>query len=541
MSAKSSHSKTRQFSEELLKRTGAIKTRSEKIVNFPYKQELYQDVYDRANILLEASKDPKIESRAYTIIQKIQSGEQLTQADMQYEITDLEELNGTLLPTLEWQYGRRQDRSVARRSFESLIDQIDSCIDLLFKQELTLADLPSNFNWCKNNRIELIYNEEGEERFFKRLFEDIQNAKQYINIVMFGMKGKIGNEHDIAWQVAKALADKASDGIEVNLLIDAKGCGLSWPGRRPDCVVLVDWLQQQGVNVVVNHPLKPFDLQRFLRFDHRKIYIIDGKIGYCGGMGIENHFFYNWFDVMLRMEGEIVNQLQMHFLSTFHWQGGKLIKPGQSKHEIRQKYFPRLKHEIGNLKTKLLVSIPAPGRRVISEIYVKALENTKQSFYFMNPYCFTDWLVLKMQLLAEKLYKKGLIWRPRMERPEGVAAMFPSSGYTFPFEEARRNEYENLKNAGIGLMIYPGVLHSKVYVRDVQYCNIGSFNIDDASLERNWETNVLIDDRKFAEHTITELFQNKEANVEIKVTSDINYSVLEKMKHKIADAIDFVT
>ncbi len=161
--------------------------------------------------------------------------------------------------------------------------------------------------------------------------------------------------------MAKALADKASDAVEVNLLIDAKGCVLSLIGRLPDGPVLMDWLQDRGVNIVVYHPLKPFDLQRFLRFDHRKIYIIDGKIGYCGGMGIENHFFYDWFDVMIRMEGEIVNQLQMHFLSTFCWQGGKLIKPYQSKQKIRQTYFPDMKRKVGNLKTKLLVSIPVPG------------------------------------------------------------------------------------------------------------------------------------------------------------------------------------
>ncbi len=77
-------------------------------------------------------------------------------------------------------------------------DQIDSCIDLLFKEELTLADLTSDFDWCENNRIELIQNEEGKERFFKCLFEDIHNAKQYINIVMLGIKGKVGNEYDIA-------------------------------------------------------------------------------------------------------------------------------------------------------------------------------------------------------------------------------------------------------------------------------------------------------------------------------------------------------
>lgn len=542
MSNKTSLSKTRHFPDELVKRSGAIKARSEKIITFPSKESIYQDVYDRANILLEASTEPETESRAYDIIEKVQIGKQLTKADKQYEISNLEELHGTLLPTLEWQYGRQQDRFIAKRSFESLDDQIGSCIDLLFKKNITLADLPSEFNWCENNKVELIYNEPGTDRFFKRLFEDIQNAKQHINIAMFGIRGKVDDETRIGWRVAKALAEKASEGVEVNLLIDAKGCGLSRIGRLPDGPVLMDWLRQRGVNIIVNHPLKPFDLKRFLRFDHRKIYIIDGKIGYCGGMGIENQFYNEWYDVMLRMEGEIVLQLQMHFLSTFHWQGGQLIKPDQSKQDIRRKYFPDLKRRIGNHRAKLLVNIPAPGRRGISEMYVSALDSTHQSFYFMNPYFFTDWLIHKMRKLAEQLYKNGYSWRPGMEQPNGVAAMFPTAGYfTFPFEAARRHEYEDLKNSGVGLMIYPGGLHGKLYVQDAQFSNIGSFNIDDASLERNWETNILIDDQEFAKHTIKEMFRNKESLVDIKVASELKYSVFDIIKHHVADAVDFVT
>ncbi|MDZ7290946.1 MAG: phosphatidylserine/phosphatidylglycerophosphate/cardiolipin synthase family protein [candidate division KSB1 bacterium] len=530
-----------RVSREMRHRTSAIRTRSEKIVAFPHKDETHRDVYDRASILREASQDPEKENRALKIIRKIRSGKKLTAADQKYEIASAEELQGTLLPTLQWQYGRRQDHYRARRAPVTLDEQIDNCIELLFKSKLTLADLPADFDWCANNSIELIYNEPGHDRFFRRLFEDLKNAKQHIHIVMFGIKGKIGNEQDIAWQVAKILAEKAGAGVEVNLLIDAKGCGLTWLGRLPDGPPLMDWLRQHGVNIVVNHPLRPADLQRFLRLDHRKIYLIDGKIGYCGGMGIENQFFYDWYDVMLRMEGEIVHQLQMHFLSTFHWQGGKIAARGPSRHEIRQRYFPDLPHKVGNHKAKLLVNIPAPGKRAISESYVEALDNTQTSFYFMNPYCFTDWLVAKLQTLAEKLYKKGHIWRPGMVEPSGVVAFFPGAGYGFPMEQARTHEYEGLKSAGVGILIYPAALHGKVYIQDALLTNIGSFNIDDASLERNWETNVLIEDKEFAQYVVDELFKKQEEVAEIKVKSDLNkISIPERIKAKAADKIDFV-
>ncbi len=528
------------ISEELQHRRRAIKARSEKIVALRPQAGGYQDIYDRASILRAAGTDTAQTNRALAIIQKVQSGESLTPEENEYEITSLEELQGTLLPTLEWQYGRRRDHYVGRRALESLDEQIDRCIDLLLKNDLSLADLPADFDWCENNAIELIYNEKGNERFFKRLFADLHNAQQHINMAMFGIKGKVGNENDIAWQAAKALVNRAAAGVEVNLLIDAKGCGLSWLGRLPDGLVLMDWLRQHGVNIMVNNPLRPGDLRRFLRLDHRKLYIIDGKIGYCGGMGIENQFYDDWFDVMLRLEGEIVHQLQMHFLSTFRWQGGQIARPDQTKSEIRQRYFPPLKAGVGKQKAKLLASIPAPGRRAISESYVNALENTHESFYFMNPYCFTDWLVAKLTGLAEMLYQNGHIWRPQMATPSGVVAFFPGAGFTFPMEEARRHEYKALKRAGLGLLIYPGGLHGKLYVQDGRFSNVGSFNIDDASLERNWETNVLIDDKEFSQHLIDELFRKKEHLADVKVESELKESVVDWMKQSIADAIDFV-
>lgn len=403
----------------------------------------------------------------------------------------------------------------------------------------------------KNTRypqgVAAAFNEKGQDRFFPRLLNDLRNAERCINIATYGMKGRIDNEEDIAWQVARILAEKAAAGVEVNLLLDGLGCGLTFMQRVEHAADFVDWMKQRGINVVTNHPFRPGDMQRFLRIDHRKLCVIDGEIGYCGGMGIENHF-RDWLDVMLRLEGDIVNQLQIHFLSTFHWQGGRVTTPSRKKNlknELRQRYFPRFNYKAGTRKAKLLANIPAPGRRTISESYINALQSTSESFYFMNPFFYTDWLEAKLHQLAENLYKKGHIWRPGMSTPSGVLAMLipggtPKGAIGFLKKYGLEEKYKALKRAGVGLLLYSEPLHAKLYVQDRLLSNIGSLNIDDASLERNWETNIIIEDKEFADQVINDLFKNHENRAEVKVESELQTSFVDWAKQKIADALEYV-
>ncbi len=251
----------------------------------------FQDDYDLANILHTAGKEADAESRALQIIRKIQTGQPLDESEKQYEITSPEELQGLLLPTQEWQ--RKYDQSVRYKNIvyrgASLDRQINQCLHLLTKDKMGLANLPHQFDWCENNSVELLHNEKGKERFFARLLDDLRNAKRHIHIAMFGMKGKINNDADIAWQVAQILAQKAAAGVEVKLILDAKGCGLTFLGRNQHARLLVEWMQQRGIHILINHSLSlsPNHLKQFLNFDHRKLFVIDGEIGYCGGMALK--------------------------------------------------------------------------------------------------------------------------------------------------------------------------------------------------------------------------------------------------------------
>lgn len=89
-------------------------------------------------------------------------------------------------------------------------------------------------------------------------------------------------------------------------------------------------------------------------------------------------------------------------------------------------------------------------------------------------------------------------------------------------------------------MLYSGALHAKLYVQDRLFSNIGSLNIDDASLERNWETNIIIEDKEFADQVINNLFKNLENRAEVKVESELQTSVVDWAKQKIADALEYV-
>ncbi len=256
--------------------------------------------------------------------------------------------------------------------------------------------------------------------------------------------------------------------------------------------------------------------------------------------GIENHFFGDWFDVMIRLEGDIVNQLQIHFLSSWRWQGGSVGTLGQRPDlaKLRQHYFPGFHHRAGKQKAKLLVNIPDPGLRAIKDEYKRAVERTRESFYFMNPYCFTDWIIAQIKHRAEELYKKGKSWQPAMSQPAGVLAMFASEGFGFPMNAALEHELPGLNRARVGVLIYPGVLHGKLYVQDRMWSNIGSCNIDDASFERNWEANILVEDKNFADEVLNTLFKQNEDRAEIKVDSTLQPSLAKRMVNASADQLD---
>jgi cardiolipin synthase len=162
---------------------------------------------------------------------------------------------------------------------------------------------------------------------FPSLLEDIEAATSDVHILIFGFKaGEIGN------RFRDLLVRKAAEGVGVRIITEAS---YSQPGRESK--PFYDSMVAGGVQVVANQGAF-LDLDGLLgerkvdwrfddlgHFDHRKVVVVDGRIGYVGGPGIEDHYYDERFhDVMLRVEGPVVAQLQAVFLLSWHYQGGPL-------------------------------------------------------------------------------------------------------------------------------------------------------------------------------------------------------------------------
>src|SRR6478752_1845972 len=226
-------------------------------------------------------------------------------------------------------------------------------------------------------------------RYFPRMLDDIAAATDHIHLLIYGYKpGDIGNTF------LAALADKVRQGVEVRLAVDAIGSEVDFGSKD-----LFRRLREAGVEVVANDgvvvlrsgPLggRSFRLhaEDLLHFDHRKMAVFDGRVGYVGGSGIEDH--YNderFYDVMCRVEGPIVAQLQSVFLLSWrHHDGAAPDDPALAR------YFPPA--TLGepadaafHAPTTVLWNVPGTGHHPISDTIEQAIEDAAGEIHIVNPY-----------------------------------------------------------------------------------------------------------------------------------------------------------
>jgi len=193
--------------------------------------------------------------------------------------------------------------------------------------------------------------------FFPAMLADIDAAEGSIHLQMFGM-----TEGDIAAQFTAALARRAQSGIDVRMIVDFYGAKVD-----AESSPYFDELTAAGVEVVVNNVF-PLDRDGLVdehaidwrqdevgQSDHRKAMVVDGRIGWVGGAGFQDHFNGGTFhDVFVRVEGDVVRQMQAAFLTSFCSLGGPVSgEPGSL-----EAYFPALA-DPGTIRTTLLQNIPA--------------------------------------------------------------------------------------------------------------------------------------------------------------------------------------
>ncbi len=336
------------------------------------------------------------------------------------------------------------------------------------QQMINLVSSIQGSPFLANNAVEIFTN--GKDKFdaFKR---DLLAAEKYIHIQYYIIENdKIGNE------IGDILKQKVQDGVKVRVLYDHVGSfhfDMSYFKK----------LRKAGVEV---YPFMQITFPEFANRinwrNHRKIVVIDGKIGYIGGMNIADRYIdggkmKHWRDTHLRVTGDIVAALQVSFAIDWNFMKRELIEVPVEMVEPGS-----IANPIG---MQLVTGGPTSQWVNMAFVFQKAIDSAHKCVYIQTPYFLPSDPLLKALQVAALSKVDVRLMIPR--KPDSILLRYASYSYV-----------KQCLDSGIKIYFYePGMLHSKVVVIDDDFVTTGSTNFDFRSFEHNFESNVLIYSQEF--------------------------------------------
>lgn len=306
----------------------------------------------------------------------------------------------------------------------------------------------------------------GEDKF-RDLFNDIRAAKSFIHIEYY-----IFRYDDLGRALIKELHERTKDGVEVRLVIDGMG------SKRITKKIIKE-IESYGIKVAVFFPgVLPHINTRINYRNHRKIVVIDGKIGYVGGFNVGNEYvnkgkqFKFWRDTHIRVKGEAVNELNKRFI--LDWDYAADENMGNMS-----MYFP-IPEVVGSVGMQIVSSGPDHMEEYIKNSYMKIINNAKNYVYIQTPYLVPD------SPMMEALKISAL-------SGVDVRIIVPGAPDHFFMEWILSANIGLLMEYGIKIYRYGnGFIHSKTIVADGEVCSIGTANLDIRSFKLNFEVNAFI-------------------------------------------------
>lgn len=367
---------------------------------------------------------------------------------------------------------------------------------------LTGAELTSG------NRIDILRN--GDE-IFPSMLAAIAAARHTINMETYiYWDGAVGR------RFAEALAERARAGVAVKLIIDAVGAA---PMSRE----LLDFLRGNGIDIEVYHPIRWYTLTRANHRTHRKLLIVDGRVGFTGGVGIADVWLGNaespqhWRDTQVRVEGPAVLQMQYAFMDNWIKSRGELL--------TGLTYFPQ-PSDAGDKLVQVIKSSPSEGSSAAKLLYTISIVSAIRSIWVANAYFIPDRDTIRA---LEGAVRRGV----------DVKVIVPGRFTDVPIvRQASRFRYETLLRRGIRIFEYQGtMMHAKTMVVDGVWSTIGSSNFDDRSFRLNDEVNVNIYCEELGSRMEDMFEQDLARSVEIRLRQWRNRPLLNRLKEKAADLL----
>jgi len=319
------------------------------------------------------------------------------------------------------------------------------------------------------NRVDTLL--DGDQ-IFPAMLEAIRNARRTITFETYiYWSGSVGKEF------ADALSERARDGVKVHILVD-------WVGSQKMEAALLEQMQSSGAQIYKYHPPRWYNVNRLNNRTHRKILVVDGRVGFTGGVGIadewsghaqdENH----WRDTHYRVEGPAVAQFQAAFTDNWLKVSGAVLHGAD--------YFPPIP-PAGDLPAQMFMSSTEGGAESMHLMYLLSIAAARKSIDLSMAYFVPDALATEALVAA---LKRGVRVRLLVPGRKTDVALVRSAGRATwgPFLQGGAEIYE----------YQPTMYHCKVLVVDHAWVSVGSTNFDTRSFRLNDEANLNVFDRDFA-------------------------------------------
>lgn len=317
-----------------------------------------------------------------------------------------------------------------------------------------------------------ITNLENGVEIFPAMLEAMKAARHNINFETY-----IYWSGDTGREFAETLAERARAGVDVQVLVD-------WVGSQKMEQGLLDMLSDAGVSVEQFHPLNWYNLARVNNRTHRKLLIVDGKVGFTGGVGIADNWEGDastpdqWRDSHYRMQGPAVAQMQAAFMDNWIKSTGTVLQG--------EEYFPPLE-AMGEARAQVFTSSPSGGGDSMLLMYLLSIASAGHSIDLSASY-----------FVPDEMFRKAL--RVALERGVRVRIIVPGDKIDKEVvRKASRATWGELLAAGAEIHEFqPTMFHCKMMIVDGLMVSVGSTNLDNRSFQLNEEANLNIYDADVA-------------------------------------------
>jgi cardiolipin synthase len=330
----------------------------------------------------------------------------------------------------------------------------------------------------RGNLVEALDN--GVE-IFPAMLQAIRGAERTINFETYiYWSGEIGREF------SEALAERARAGVKVNVVID-------WVGGMKMDADVADRMQAAGVRVQFYRPLAWYNLSRINKRTHRKLLIVDGRLGFTGGVGIADQWTgraqdpEHWRDMHFRVQGPVVAQIQAAFIDNWIKTTGHVLNG--------EEYFPALA-PAGDMDAHLFISSPDGGSESMHLMYLMAIAAARETLDVHASYFVPDELTVAALRMA-------------LKRGVRVRVLVPGEHIDSDLVKvSSRAIWGDLLQGGAQVHVYqPTMMHVKSLIADGFLVSVGSTNFDVRSFQLNDEASLNVYDRGFAAR-LTAAFEN---------------------------------